>query len=182
MGRTQEIIYYLNELSNSGRLPDIPVYVDSPLAISATDVFRFMNVMTPKRANLCSPTPTRLISGGLRYVRETLESKLVNNTKQPCIVIAGSGMCGIGRVLHHLIHNIERHSTTILFLGFNATDPGRRIADGAEKVRIMGDEYRVRANVEKLSGLSAHADHGELLEYIGRLSKSRAPENLSRSR
>lgn len=174
VGRTQEIVYYLNALSNSGRLPDIPVYVDSPLAISATHVFRLHpECYDAETRNLMLSDPDPFDFRGLKYVRETMDSKRINNTKQSSIVIAGSGMCESGRVLHHLIHNIGRHSTTILFLGFNAEYTlGRRIADGAEKVRIMGDEYRVRANVEKLSGLSAHADHGELLTYIERFNKA----------
>lgn len=174
VGRTQEIVYYLNALSNSRQLPDIPVYVDSPLAISATHVFRLHpECYDAETRKLMLSDPDPFDFRGLRYVRETIDSKRINNSKQPCIVIAGSGMCESGRVLHHLIHNIGRRSTTILFLGFNAEYTlGRRIADGAEKVRIMGDEYRVRANVEKLSGLSAHADHGELLTYIRRFNKA----------
>ncbi len=173
VGRTQEIVYYLNELSNNRRLPSIPIFVDSPLAVSATHVFRLHPECydeETRKLMLSDPDPFQFSE--LHYVREIQDSKRINTMKRPCIIIAGSGMCESGRVLHHLIHNIGKRNTTILFLGFNAEYTlGRRIADGADKVRIMGDYYRVRAHVEKLSGLSAHADHGELLEYIGQFKR-----------
>lgn len=174
VGRTQEIVYYLNNLANKERLPNIPIYVDSPLAISATHVFR----LHPE----CYDSETRLLMlsdpipfdfKGLHYVREVAESKRINAMKRPCVIIAGSGMCESGRVLHHLMHNVGKRNTTVLFLGFNAEHTlGRRLADGMKKVRIMGDEYIVRAHIEKLSGLSAHADHGELLAFLDKFKRT----------
>lgn len=174
VGRTQEIVYYLNDLSNSGRLPNVPIYVDSPLAISATHVFRLHpECYDSETLLLMLADPTPFDFKGLHYVREVAESKRINNMKQPCVIIAGSGMCESGRVLHHLMRNLGKRNSTVLFLGFNAEHTlGRRLADGAKKVRIMGDEYIVRANIEKLSGLSAHADHGELLDFLGKFKRT----------
>ncbi|GDX64325.1 MBL fold hydrolase [Chlorobiota bacterium] len=168
VGRTQELIWYLNNLYNRGLLPKIDVYVDSPLAIRATDVFR----LHPECFD--SQTRTMLYADedlftfpGISYTREAKESKKINTLKRPAIIIAGSGMCESGRILHHLAHSIEKESTSILFLGYNAPHTlGRKILDGNKEVRIFGNYFTVRAAVHELPGLSGHADHAGLIQYL----------------
>ena len=168
VGRTQELIWYLNNLHNRGLLPHIDVFVDSPLAMRATDVFR----LHPE----CFDTQTRAMLyrdddlfsfPGITYVRDAQESKNINVLKKPAIIIAGSGMCESGRILHHLAHHIEKDSTTILFLGYNAPYTlGRKILDGDKEVRIFGNYFNVRAHVYELPGLSGHADHAGMVQYL----------------
>ncbi|MBS1538059.1 MAG: MBL fold metallo-hydrolase [Bacteroidetes bacterium] len=172
VGRTQDIVYYLNDLSNHHLLPNIPVYVDSPLAISATHVFRLHpECYNESIRTLLFSDPDPFDFRGLKYTREVVESKKINRQKKSCIIIAGSGMCEAGRVLHHLSHEISKERNTVLFLGYNAPYTlGRKIAQGDKYVNILGDSHKVRATVESLSGLSAHADHNELLEYLSHLN------------
>lgn len=168
VGRTQELIWYLNNLYNRGLLPAIDVFVDSPLAIRATDVFR----MHPECFD--SQTRTMLYADedvftfpGISYIRDANESKRINSYKKPAIIIAGSGMCESGRILHHLAHSIEKESTSILFLGYNAPHTlGRKILDGDKEVRIFGNYFTVRATVHELPGLSGHADHAGIIQYL----------------
>jgi metallo-beta-lactamase family protein len=178
VGRTQEIIWYMNHLYNRGLMPHIPVYVDSPLAINATQVFRLHPECFDEQTRRMLYKDDDLFSfPGLRYIRDVAESKRINRSRKPCIVIAGSGMCESGRVLHHLIHNIGKPTTTILFLGYNAPYTlGRKIAEGEKIVRIMGDTYKVRAQIAELDGLSGHADHNGLLNYLTNTNISRVQQ------
>lgn len=169
IGRTQDIVYHLNELYNAGRIPEIPVFVDSPLAINATNVYR----MHPecydddiRHMMLRDPDPFGFPS--LKYVREAEESKRLNGMRGPAVIIAASGMCESGRILHHLSNNVESAHTTVLIVGFNAQHTlGRRLADGNDIVNIYGIPHHVRATVEKISGFSAHADEVELRTFLG---------------
>lgn len=173
VGRTQSVVYYLNQLHLQGKLPDIPIVVDSPLSASATHVYR----MHPecfsepvRRAMLAEPDPFGFEN--LRYTRSVEESKAINTARGPMVIISASGMCESGRVLHHLRNTIEDPTTTILLLGFMAEHTlGRRLAEGAERVRILGDEFRVRAVIETLHTLSAHADQEELCQYLAPLQQ-----------
>lgn len=168
IGRTQDIVYHLNGLYNTGRIPDIPVYVDSPLAINATNVYR----MHPecydddiRHLMLRDADPFGFPS--LTYVREAEESKRLNGKRGPAVIIAASGMCESGRILHHLSNNIESKHTTVLIVGFNAQHTlGRRLADGDEIVNIYGVPHHVRGTIEKISGFSAHADEAELRAFL----------------
>jgi metallo-beta-lactamase family protein len=175
VGRTQDIVFYLNNLSNHHLLPNVPVFVDSPLAISATNIFQLHpECFNSNVRKLLFSDPDPFDFKGLKYTREVAESKKISRLKKPCVIIAGSGMCESGRVLHHLAHEIAKERNTILFLGYNAPYTlGRKIAQGEKHVNILGDAHKIRADVEEISGLSAHADHDELLNYLSFLSKNR---------
>lgn len=175
VGRTQQVVYSLHQLVLKGDLPDIPVYVDSPLAIDATNIFR----IHPE----CYDDETRafLLEERIRdpfgfekliYTRSTEESKRLNFLTSPAIIISASGMMEAGRVLHHLKNNIEDPRTTILIVGFQAEHTlGRRIADGDKTVRIFDHTYQNRAHVEILQGFSGHGDRNDLLNWVGAMSQ-----------
>jgi len=170
VGRTQEIVYALNELEAEGDIPEVPVFVDSPLAVNATEVFR----MHPEewdeevRAFLAEGTRQNPFdSRQIEYVRDARRSKQLNYLTQPAVIISASGMAENGRILHHLKHNIEDPDSTILIVGFQAQNTlGRRLRDGEHVVRIFGEEHRVRARVAGIDGFSAHADQAELLGWM----------------
>lgn len=170
VGRTQEIVYRLNQLAEAGELPELEVFVDSPLAVNATDVFRshvecFDDEMV--NAILSEDDEDPLNFNGLTYIRSSDASKALNYYKKPCIIISASGMCEAGRILHHLKNNIEKKSTMILFAGYQAPHTlGRILLDQSlDKVKIYGQEYHVKSQVCKLQGSSGHADQKELLDW-----------------
>ncbi len=170
VGRTQEIVYRLNLLAEEGQLPPMKVYVDSPLAVNATDVFRshvecFNDEMI--NAVLTEEDEDPLNFDNLHYIRKVEESKALNSSNEPCIIISASGMCEGGRVLHHLKNNIEKPSTRILFAGYQAPHTlGRILMDGSlDKVKIYGQQYEVKAKVAHLTGSSGHADQENLLAW-----------------
>jgi len=175
VGRTQEIVYALNQLEAEGDIPELPIYVDSPLAINATDVFR----MHPEewddevRAFLREGARKNPFdSPRIEYVRDVVRSKQLNYMKEPAIIISASGMAESGRILHHLANNIEDPDNTILFVGFQAQNTlGRRLVDGEKQVRIFGDAFHVRARVAVIDGYSAHADQAELLGWVRPLDR-----------
>lgn len=177
VGRTQEIVYALNQLDARGDIPEIPVFVDSPLAINATDVFR----MHPESWD--TNVETFLEDGRRRspfdyprieYVREVRRSKQLNHLTEPAIIISASGMAESGRVLHLLKNNITHPENTVLFVSYQAQHTlGRRILEGSEKVRIFGQEYGVRAEVSRINGYSAHADQAELLQWASHFEQER---------
>ncbi|GIK74696.1 MAG: MBL fold hydrolase [Chloroflexota bacterium] len=177
VGRTQEIVYALNQLDARGDIPDIRVFVDSPLAVNATDVFR----MHPEAWN--EEVQQFLMEGNRRspfdypqieYVRETRRSKQLNNLSTPAIIISANGMAENGRILHHLKNNVEDARNSVLIVSFQAEHTlGRRLQDGAKEVRIFGETYTVRANVESIEGYSAHADQNELLAWADTLDRGR---------
>lgn len=170
VGRTQEIVYRLNQLAEAGELPPMKVHVDSPLAVNATDVFRahaecYDDEMI--EAVLYEDDGDPLDFERLHYVRKVEESKALNHSKESCIIISASGMCEGGRVLHHLRNNIENPKTRILFAGYQAPHTlGRILVDGSlDKVKIYGEEYTVNAQISHLHGSSGHADQKGLLEW-----------------
>ncbi len=169
VGRTQELIYRLNKLFEAGKLPPVQVFVDSPLAVNATTVFReHVECLNRKFVNqlLSEDDQDPLGFRDLHYIRKVAHSKQLNVYDKPCIIISASGMCEGGRVLHHLKNNIEKPNTTILFSGYQAPYTlGRRILDGEKKVNIYGDPYHVNARVLKLEASSGHADQTGLLEW-----------------
>ena len=170
VGRTQDVVYHLHELMESKEIPSMPVYVDSPLATNITEIFR----QHPE----CFDEETEQLlmqDGGrdpfgfymLKYTRSTEESKKLNDIRRPAIIISASGMCEGGRVLHHLRRNIGDPKTTVLFVGFQAENTlGRKLLRGDKTARIYGEEYQVRARMEAIDGYSAHADEGELIDFI----------------
>ncbi len=167
--RTQEVIYTLHRLKEAGRIPSLPVYADSPLAIDATEIFRLHSECFDQETNeflLREEDPFGF--RGLRYLRNVEDSKLLNEMSGPMIIISASGMCEAGRILHHLKNNVENPRNTVLIVSFQAEHTlGRRIAEQAKTIRIFGDEYRLRAQVKVMAAFSAHADRKELLGWIG---------------
>jgi len=168
VGRTQEIVYALHRLLHAGRIPALPVFVDSPLAVDATEIFRLhpecFDAETQSFLRQDDPFGFRQ----LHYFRDVEDSMRLNTWDEPMIIISASGMCEAGRILHHLKHNVGDPRNTILLVSFQAAHTlGRKLADGWEKVRIFGEEYTVRARVERIDGLSAHADREDLLWWIG---------------
>lgn len=166
--RTQEVIYFLNELLKEKIIPSVPIYVDSPLATNITDLFKyhldFLNEKT-RQAFARGDNPFELLN--LRFVRDQKESKSLNMDKRPMIIIAGSGMCESGRILHHLQNNIEDSRNMILVVGYMAQDTlGRRIVEKNPFVKIFGVEYELNAEVVVINSFSGHADQGELLEFV----------------
>ncbi len=166
--RSQEVLYYINELLIAKQIQPIQIYLDSPMASRITEVFEkhadlFDTQMTNLVNNHASPfdMPTLHLAGSAN------ESKAINRIKVPIIIIAGSGMCTGGRIKYHLVENITRPESTITFVGYQATGTlGRRIVDGEKEVRILGQKYPVKARIERIHGFSAHADKNELLDWL----------------
>lgn len=168
VGRTQELVYHLNRMVTFGDIPAIPVYVDSPLAVNATDIFRKHAREFDEEAQQFTHTGNHpaLVFPGLSYTRSVEESKNINNQKGPMIIISASGMAETGRILHHLKNNIEDPNNTILIISWQAPDTlGRRLAERDTEVKIFGEVYQRKAQVETIGGLSAHAGQDLLLRY-----------------
>ncbi len=166
--RTQEILYILGEFHRTDFLPDIPIYLDSPLAIRATEIFRKNKKYYDKEARAIVDQGYDPFSlPNLRFTLSTKESMNINETQGPAIVIAGSGMCTAGRIKHHLKHNLWREGASIIIVGFQANGTtGRKIVDGATQVKIFRENVSVRAKVFTIGGFSAHADQDDLLEWV----------------
>ncbi|MDZ4767218.1 MAG: MBL fold metallo-hydrolase [Chloroflexota bacterium] len=176
VGRTQQVVYTLHQLARAGDLPDVPIYVDSPLAIDVTAVFR----THPE----CYDSEIQAFVSGLRgdqdpfgferlhYTRTTEDSKKLNFLTTPAVIIAASGMMEAGRILHHLKNRIEDPRTTVLVVGYQAENTlGRKLVDKQREVRIFGRSYANRAQVEVLSGFSGHADQAGLLDWVGAMGR-----------
>jgi len=172
--RAQEVLYYINELLLENTIPCLMVFLDSPMAAKVTEVFQhhpelFDEQMTEFVKQHKSPFNLR----GLQVVSSTQQSKAINHIKGTVMVIAGSGMCTGGRIKHHLVNNITRPQSTIMFVGYQALGTlGRQIVDGAKKVRILGKKYKVKAKVIRVPGFSAHADRDELLDWLKELESA----------
>jgi metallo-beta-lactamase family protein len=180
VGRTQELIYVLNQLDADGDIPDLPVFVDSPLAVNTTAVFRMHpEAWRPdvRRFLTEEGMKTPFDYAEVEYVYEARRSKQLNTITTACIIISASGMAESGRILHHLKNNIEDPNNTILTVSFCAENTlGRKLQDGEPRVRIFGQEYTVRADVQKIDGYSAHADQAELLAWVGQVDKDRVQQ------
>jgi metallo-beta-lactamase family protein len=175
VGRTQQLVLTLHQLMQQGDIPAMPIFVDSPLAVNVTAIFR----LHPE----CYDDEIRafMIESGnrdpfgferLTYVRTVEESKRINFLREPAIIISASGMAEFGRVLHHLKNRIEDPHNTVLITGWQAPNTlGRRLVDGVDPVRIFGEEYRVRAHVEVINGFSGHADRDELIEWVDHIKE-----------
>ncbi|MBK8498917.1 MAG: MBL fold metallo-hydrolase [Flavobacteriales bacterium] len=168
IGKTQEILYTLNALSNAGRLPRVPVFVDSPLAISATDIVRrYSKLFKPEVREELLKDPDLFTFPGVEFVRSPERSKQLNSMKKACIVIAASGMMEAGRVRHHLLHCLPDPANGVLAVGFCAPGTlGDQLLSGAKEVRIFWERVPVLASVDKMEFYSAHADRGELVRYL----------------
>lgn len=168
VGRTQQVVLLLHQLANEKRIPSLPIFVDSPLAVNVTKVFR----AHPECFN--EDTRAYLQNGEdpfgfsrLQYVREAADSKKLNTLEGPFIVISPSGMCEVGRVLHHLRHNIGDPRSTVLITGYQAENTlGRKLIEGMKEVKIFGEPVEVKAEIASLQALSGHADREELLAWL----------------
>jgi metallo-beta-lactamase family protein len=175
--RAQEILYHLAEAMRDGVLPrTLPIFLDSPMAISATETFARYPECLGEAAR------RRLADGGdlfglptLRFTRETADSMALNRIKGGAVILAGSGMCTGGRVRHHLRHNLWRKHSGVIFVGYAARGtPARRIIDGAETVRLFGEDVRVQARIWTINGFSAHAGQHDLLDWLGHAAPEKA--------
>jgi metallo-beta-lactamase family protein len=173
IGRTQELLYYLRELQSQGRMPRIPIFIDSPMAVTATQIYAAakedhdeeMKISVAEHASSLEPD-------NLTLIRDREQSKALNAQRGPMIIIAGSGMANGGRVVHHLMHRLADPSTIVVFTGYQAEGTlGRRILEGESPVHINHQEVPLRARIEKLNALSAHADQGEILSWLRNFKK-----------
>jgi metallo-beta-lactamase family protein len=174
--RAQELLYFLGQGTTQGRLAkSMRVYLDSPMAISATEVFRrHPECLEPAIAKLFQEGHDPLDFAGLHFTRETAESVAINSVNGAAIIMAGSGMCTGGRVRHHLQHNLGREDSSIVFVGYAAIGTlARTIIDGAKQVNILGESIPVRARIYTINGFSAHADQAELLAWQKQTSAKR---------
>ena len=170
--RTQQLLYMLNELFVSGKLPAIPVYVDSPLAVSATEIYKLHpDAFNEEVYEALFEKQNPFGFDDLTLIRSVKASKALNDLEGVAIIISASGMCEAGRILHHLRNNIGDPRTTVLFVGYCAERTlGRKIRDGAREVNILGDAFHVNAHIECIDSFSGHADHSELMGYFGRIT------------
>jgi metallo-beta-lactamase family protein len=176
IGRTQELLWHLHQLHEAGRIPPLPVYVDSPMATEATAIF------TKHTECYDQETLDRFIRHGespfafaaLKFLAAAEDSKKLNDAKGPCIIIATSGMCEAGRILHHLVRGVEDPRNTILVVGYMAEHTlGRALADRRPEVRIFGETHRLEARVKILNAFSAHADRDEIGRWVGAMDLAR---------
>ena len=178
VGRTQEILYELNRIKEDEhdeefykkykKLMSVPVYVDSPLAISATEVFKEnMNLFNEETQKIINEGDNPLEFSGLKFTRTADESKALNASQESSIIISASGMCEVGRIKHHLKHHLWEPNSTILFVGYQAPGTlGRKLVDGEKKVKIFGEEIAVNARIEYIEGYSGHADQEWLMNFV----------------
>ncbi len=178
VGRTQTILYYLKLLSESGRIPDVPIYFDSPMAFSVTEIYlKYFQYHKLEESSLQVNNGSAFDFRNLEYRQSQSESIGINDINKNAIIISSSGMCTGGRIMHHLFHRLQRPNDTLLFIGYQAEGTrGRRILEGEETIKLFGLEIPVKCHVEKLEGFSAHADRTELLEWIENFQDS--PKNV----
>lgn len=179
VGRAQELVYELSKLTNKGIIPEFPIFVDSPLTVNATEIFK----MHPECFDI---ETSKLLADGVNvfgldnvlYIKDVEDSKKLNSVPGPCMIISASGMCEAGRILHHLANNIGNPNNMVLIIGYMAANTlGRRIIESKDQpgttVKIFGDEYKVKAKIEVLDSFSAHADHNEILNNIKLFNKKK---------
>lgn len=168
LGRTQEIVYSLNNLKNNNLLPDIKIFVDSPLSENATRIMReYKSELNSNVQELLKTDEDPFGFENLHYVQSVEESMKINNIGEPCIIISASGMLDAGRIKHHLKNNIHDKNSTVLFVGYCTPESlGGKLRSGAKKVKIFGEEYKVNINVEIMDEYSGHADQHELIQFL----------------
>jgi metallo-beta-lactamase family protein len=168
IGRTQEILYELNPFAETGKLKGVKCFVDSPMAVSAVEIYRqHPECFDEETLGLLRRGDSPLEFPGIKYARSKDESKAINDSREPHIIISASGMCKGGRVLHHLVQNIERKNCALLFVGYQAEGTiGRRLLDGARTIKIMDKQLEVRARIELLDAFSAHAGRSEIMNWL----------------
>jgi metallo-beta-lactamase family protein len=172
--RAQEVLYHLNELLLAGKIPHLITFVDSPMAVNVTEVFKkYEKLFDDETISLIRRGESPFHFQGLSLISSTEKSKAINQISGTVIIIAGSGMCTGGRIKHHLVNNISRENSSVLFVGYQANGTlGRSIVDGAKEVRILGEKRRVLANITRVSGFSGHADRSELDRWLSGLKKA----------
>ena len=167
LGRTQEIVYELHGLALAKKIPMLPIYIDSPLAVNATDIFKLHPEVLDRSEQLVADVPEIFQFGLVKYVRSVDESKALNKLRGPAIIISASGMAESGRIRHHLIHGLPDHRNMVLLVGFQAGYTlGARLREGQKEVRILGQEVPVRAEVNVIGGYSAHGDRNDLGAWV----------------
>lgn len=174
--RTQELVYYLHLLVDQKKIPAIPIYVDSPMAVNATSIFQVHQECYSEEVQnaFLQHHKNPFGFGSLSFVNSVEESKNLNKIDGPMIIISADGMCESGRIVHHIANNISDPKNTILIVGYMAENTlGRRIRDGAKVVNIMGNEYDVKANIEQINAFSAHADYEEMTKWLKTIDTSR---------
>lgn len=172
--RAQEIIYAVNSLIINGRVPKIPIYVDSPLTVDVTGVFMKHSEYFDDEAYKMLKENHIFNYGKINYIKDVEQSKALNHKEEPMIIISASGMCEHGRILHHLKNNIEDKRNTILIVGFQAKNTlGRKLVEGEEEVNIFGEPYKRRAEVKVLNEFSAHADRNDLIDFAKKVDPDR---------
>ncbi len=175
LGRTQEIVYALDKFKNQGLLPEIKIFVDSPLSTSATNIVRkHSECFNESLREYIKTDPDPFGFNNLTYVQDATESKAINDLKEPCIIISASGMCDAGRVKHHLRYSIEDERNTVLMVGYcSPSTLGAKLMSGQKQVRIFGDFFDVKAEIEVIHSYSAHADYEELMKFLSCQDKSK---------
>ncbi len=174
--RTQELVYYLHLLLDKKKIPPIPIYVDSPMATNATSIFRVHPECYDQdtQAAFLDHHKNPFGFNSLTFVQSVEESKALNEKKGPMIIISADGMCEAGRILHHLANNVGNPNNQVLLVGYMAENTlGRRLKNGEKEVRIMGDWYKVQAEVQQINAFSAHADYQECLDWLNAIDTSR---------
>lgn len=168
VGRTQTILYHLHNLLKKGAIPDIPVIIDSPLAIKATNIFMHNPQDFDSEAyDMVNSKDNPLALPKLKFTQTAEESKTLNSLDEPAVIISASGMADAGRILHHLKHNLWRPESSVLFVGYQAQGSmGRRLLDGVKRVKIMGEQISVKAQIYNIDGFSAHADKDQLMTWL----------------
>ena len=176
VGRTQEIVYSLHRLALAGQLPDVPIFVDSPLAVNVTEVFRLHPECYDEEVRTFmnhDRHPDPFGFSRLRYVRSVEASKEINAMQGPAVIISASGMCEAGRIQHHLKHNVTDPNSIVLIVSWQAPHTlGRRLVERQKTVKIFGEEFPLRARVESINGYSAHADRNGLLAWAEPIARN----------
>ncbi len=166
VGRTQLVMYYLYQLIKKGKIPNVPIYLDSPMAINVSQLYREFHQDHQLIAVLEDTDQHPFQHSGLHYIRKQEQSRMLNGLKEKAIIISASGMATGGRVLHHLMHHLPNGRNGVVFVGYQAEGTrGRRIVNGESEIRIFGQDVSVKAKVYSVEGLSAHADQNELMEW-----------------
>lgn len=174
VGRTQVLLYYLQKLSNEDRIPKIPIIIDSPLASKATDIIlKNPQEFDEESSDLYEKYKSKMIElPQLRFTQTVQESRALNDSREPMIIISASGMADAGRIVHHLKHNLWREECSILFVGYQAQGSmGRRLLEGATKVKIYGEKIGVKAKICNMGSFSAHADRVQLIDWLGQIEE-----------
>lgn len=168
VGRTQEIVYMFDQLANQGKLPRIPIYVDSPLAINATEIFRMHpDCFDEELVEYMMKDPNPFGFNDLHYIKKVDDSKRLNELKEPCVIISASGMITGGRIKHHVFNNIENPKNTILIVGYAAPHTiGGQLRNGNKEISMFGSKLQVRADVKIMSSFSAHGDYNEMIDFL----------------